>query len=64
MFETAYTMKVTKNFMHEFEHETKGKEVDKDKLYDGDYYKYWEGMKRMFDPKDKDAGVKILKGKK
>jgi hypothetical protein len=54
-------MKVTKNFMHEFGDSTKGKEVDPHKIVDSDYYKCWQGMKRLFDPTDPDAGFKKLK---
>jgi argonaute-like protein implicated in RNA metabolism and viral defense len=55
MFETAYKMKIRKKFIHEFKHETKDKVVENDKLYDADYYKCYEGLKRMFNPNDMNA---------
>lgn len=61
MFETAYTMKVTRKFMHQFDQETEGKNVDPNGVVEEDYYKCWEGIKRLFDPNDKDAGYKKLK---
>jgi len=64
MFETCYTMKITKNFMHDFGEATKDKEVNTNKSVDDDYYKCWQGMKRLFDPKNKKAGYKALQATK
>lgn len=61
MFETAYTMKLTKNFMHDNESQTDGKDVDSYKTVETDYYKCWKGVKRLFDPTNPDAGYKNLK---
>lgn len=57
-------MKITKNFMHDFDHATEGKEVNKHGSVEDDYHKCWEGIKRLFDPNDKDAGYKKLKESK
>mmetsp|Transcript_39276 Transcript_39276/g.45051 ORF Transcript_39276/g.45051 Transcript_39276/m.45051 type:complete len:96 (+) Transcript_39276:400-687(+) len=61
MFETAYTMKITKNFMHDFDEVTEGKDVNSLGTVEDDYYKCWQGVKRLFDPNNKNAGYKEFK---
>ena len=58
MFETCYTMKLTKNFMHDFGKNTEGKDVDVHKSVDDDYHKCWQGLERLFNSEDIDAGRK------
>jgi len=58
MFETAYTMKITKNFMHDLEGVTEGKDVNVHSTWDDGYHDCWKGIKRLFDPKDPEAGYK------
>eukprot|EP00343_Euplotes_focardii_P001128 CAMPEP_0205799200 /NCGR_PEP_ID=MMETSP0205-20121125/386_1 /ASSEMBLY_ACC=CAM_ASM_000278 /TAXON_ID=36767 /ORGANISM="Euplotes focardii, Strain TN1" /LENGTH=49 /DNA_ID= /DNA_START= /DNA_END= /DNA_ORIENTATION= len=49
-------MKLTKNFMHDLEGVTDGKDVDVYKTWDEDYHKCWKGIKRLFNPEDPEAG--------
>lgn len=47
--------------MHDFEDLTEGKGVNSHGVVDDEYHDCWKGIKRLFDPNNKEAGYKKLK---